>query len=335
MSSGGGGGAPADTTTTSELPSWAQPAAQQILTQGQSLASQPAPTYTGNTVAGLNSTEQNAINQSAQASNQAQTNAGAAGSQVSSMQANPNGYQTGNAYTGNVSASNVADPYTSISNNTQLTAAENAADQPLTQNYSQVTAPTTLAQFRNGGAFGGSAQTQATANNEYQLGNALGNTNAAITNNAYNTAATAATNEAAQQNQVNETNQSVGTQAGESENTLNQNAYNTQQTSTVNAINAATGANTAASSNAANALQAGNASQQNEQDVLNSLYQQWYNQANAPYQSLSTLSSALSGALGSGVGTTVSQQQAGTGNSLGTLLGLGSTALGAYNAAQY
>lgn len=335
MSSGGGGGSPADTTSTSELPDWAQPTAQELLTRGDTLSNQPAPTYGGQTVAGLNSTEQNAIGQSASASDQAQTNQTNAAQYAQGLQANPNGFQTGNAYTGNVQASTAANPYTSISNNTQLTAAENAADQPLTQNYSQVTAPTTLAQFRNAGAFGGSAQTQATANNEYQLGNALGNTNAGIVNNAYNTAATAATNVAAQQNQVNETNQSVGTQAGENQNTLNQNAYNTQQTNTTNAINAATGATTAASSNAANALQAGNASQQNEQDVLNSLYQQWYNQANAPYQSLSTLSSALSGALGSGVGTTVSQQQAGSGNSLGTLLGLGSTALGAYNAAQY
>lgn len=331
MSSSGSGGS---STTTQELPDWAQPYAQQLLSTGSNLANSPVPQYSGQTVAGLNSTQTGGIQGVA---NSAQNQAGAANAAnnyAASEVANPNGYQVSNPYTGNVSASTAADSYADPSNNPALASSIAAGNQAITQSYNATTAPTTLAQFRNAGAFGGSAQQQATSNNEYQLGNALSNNTANMENSAYNTAAGVAVNNANQANAVNEENQSVGTNANAATNSLNSSNYYAQQGAINNSLAGATNANAGAATTSGDAINAGGVAQQNSQDQLNAQYQQWYNQANAPYQQESTLSSALSGALGSGAGTSSSSSTAGAGSSLATLLGLGTAGVGAYNAYQ-
>lgn len=331
--SSSGSGSSGTQTTTQELPSWAQPAAQQLLTQGENLSQSPVPQYTGQTVAGLNGTQTGGIAGSTAAATNGQNLAGNASSYAGSLEANPNGYSTSNPYTGNVTASTAADQYADPSSNPALQSEIAAGNTAITNQYSNVTAPTTLAQFRNAGAFGGSAQMEATGQQEYQLGQALSSNTANLENNAYNTAAGVATNVAAQQNQVGEQNQSVGTNAAATENALNSSNYNTQQGNTINALGTATNANNSAGTLASQQTAAGSTQQQNTQDELNAAYQQWENAANAPYAQESTLSSALSGALGSGAGTSVSSQTAGTGNTLGSALGLGSTALGVANSA--
>lgn len=327
MSSGGSSGG--SSTTTQELPDWAQPYANQLLQNGASLSEQPVPQYGGQTVAGMNSNQTGAINNASTASNNATNLAGSATNWAQGV-AGSSAPAISNPYTGNVTASTAANAYADPSNNPALASSINAGNQAITQAYNSSTAPTTLAQFRNGGAFGGSAQQQATSNNEYQLGNALSNNTANMENSAYNTAAGVASNNANQQNTVNLSNQAIGTNAN--------NAYNQNVSSNyfnniyggASALNAASGANSAASSAAGNALTAGSASQQNSQDSLNALYQQWYNQVNAPYAQQSTLSSALSGALGSGAGTSMTSTQPGTSNTLASLLGLGTAGAGVY-----
>jgi hypothetical protein len=327
MSSSGSGGG--NTTTTNELPSWAQPYAQQILQNGSNLASQPVPQYTGQTVAGLNGNQTGAINNASQASNAQSANANNATNWAAGVTGG-SGPSISNPYTGNVTASTAANAFANPSNNPYLASSINAGNQAITQAYNSSTAPTTLAQFRNGGAFGGSAQQQATSNNEYQLGNALSNNTANMENSAYNTAAGVASQNAAQQNTVNLSNQAIGTNAN--------NAYNQNVSSNyfnniyggASALNAATQANSGAASTAGTALTAGTAAQQNSQDQLNALYQQWYNQVNAPYEQESTLSSALSGALGTGTGTSITNQSPGSSNLLASLLGLGTAGAGLY-----
>lgn len=327
MSTGGGGGG--TTTTTQNLPDWAQPYAQQLLQRGSDLSNTAQPQYTGQTVAGLSPTQQQGVDASGQSLAQAGANVGQANAWRNGV-LNSSGPQINNPYTGNVTASTAADAYADPSNNPYLQGVLNQSNQAITNAYSSVTAPQTLAQFRSGGAFGGSAQQQATANNEYQLGQALASNSANIGNNAYNTGAQVASQNAAQQNNVNLANQSVGTAAGQATNQLNSNNYFNNIGAQAGAIGAAGQANSNYGNAALNAIGAGGVQQQNSQDQLNALYQQWYNQINAPYAGLNTLSQALSGALGSGTGVSSTQTNPGSGSTLGSLLGLGSLGLGAF-----
>jgi hypothetical protein len=331
MSSGGGGGG--SSTTTQELPDWAQPYAQQELQRGADLSNQAVPQYGGQMVAGLTPDQQAGIAQTGQVAGGTQNLANTASNYYQQM-AGGQGYQVSNPFTGNVSASTAANPFMDPSNNPYLAASVAGANQQITDAYSNVTAPTTLAQFRNAGAFGGTAQQQATGAQEKSLADSLSANTANMYGGAYNTAAGVAQNVAQQQNQVGMANQAVGTQAGTAAQQLGEGSYYSNINSILQSLQGATGAQSAAGQAAAGQISAGGIQQQTNQDALNAAYQQWYNQVNQPYQQLSTLSSALSGALGSGAGTAMTQQNPGTANTIGTALGLGQTALGAYNAYQ-
>lgn len=329
MSSGGGGGG--SSTTTQELPSWAQPYAQQLLQRGSDLSNTTMPTYGGQTVAGLNDTQQAGIGNL----NSAAGNAGNLANQAQNFAGKytgSNGPQISNPYTGNIQASTAANSFADPANNPYLANSVNAANQQITDAYNNSTAPQTLAQFRNAGAFGGSAQQQATAQQEKQLGTALANNTANMYNSAYNTAAGVASQNAAQQNAVGMSNQAIGTNANNAYNqNVSQNYFNNGYLGNT-ALGTALQANNAYGQAAGNQLTGGAVQQQNSQDQLNAAYQQWYNQVNQPYAQLSTLSSALSGSLGSGAGTSVTQQNPGSSNTLGSLLGLGQLGVGAYSA---
>jgi len=329
MSSGGGGGG--SQTTTTELPGWAQPYAQQLLQRGSDLSNQTMPTYGGNLVAGMDPTQSAGINTINQAAGNAGSMANTAANYYQSL-VGGSGPQVSNPYTGDVTASTVANPFTDPANNPYLAASVAGANKQITDAYSNVTAPTTLAQFRNAGAFGGSAQDQATAAQEKQLADSLSANTANMYNAGYNTAAQTAQQVAQQQNAVALTNQQLGSQMGLATQQLGSQNYFNNINSILSSLQGANQAQQGATSAGGAQMTAGGTAQQNAQDQLNALYQQWYNQVNAPYAGLSTLSSALSGALGSGAGTSVTQQMPGTSNTLGNLMGLGTAGLGAYSA---
>jgi hypothetical protein len=312
--SGGGGSSGGSTTTTQNLPDWAQPYAQQILQRGSDLSNQAAPQYGGQTTAGLTAQQQQGIGASGQSLAQAGANVGQANDWRNQVLGN-SGPSAANAYTG--SAVNTAQQYADPSNNPYLASAINNSNNAITTAYNNTTAPQTLAQFRNAGAFGGSAQQQATANNEYQLGQALASNTSNIQNNAYNTGAQVASNNAGLQVGANQAQQQLAS-----------NNYFNNVGAQANAIGAASGANTAYGNAANNAIGAGTVAQQNNQDQLNSQYQQWYNSVNGPYSQLGVLSQALSAALGSGGGISTTSYNPGSGSTLGSLLGLGSLGLG-------
>jgi hypothetical protein len=332
MSSKGSGGS---TTTTQELPAWAQPYAQQLLTRGADLSNQAVPTYNGQMTAGLSDATQAGIGGLGTVAGQSQNTANAATQYYQSLMGQT-GPSLNNPYTGNVSSTNASSVYSNPANNPYLAQAVDAANSRITDAYSNVTAPTTLAQFRNAGAFGGSAQDQYTGTQQKQLAQALSDNTSGMYNSAYNQAAGIDANlqaqNAQQANQVALANQSVGTNANNALNTQNSSNYYSNINAVLQGLQGAQSANTAAGTAAGNLATGGQIQQQNSQDALNSAYQQWYNQVNAPYTQLSTLSGALSGALGSGTGVSTSSQTAGSGNSLATLLGLGATGIGAYNA---
>lgn len=329
--SSGGGGSGGSSTTTQELPGWAQPYAQDLLQRGSDLSNTTIPAYTGQMVAGLSDTQKNGLSNLNNAASNAGTLAGQVGNWATGI-ANGSGPQISNPYTGNIQASTAADSFANPNGNPYLAGMVNAANQQITDAYSNVTAPTTLAQFRNAGAFGGSAQDQYAGTQQKQLATALANNTANMYGGAYNTAAGVASQNAAQQNAVGMSNQAIGTNAN--------NAFNQNRSSNYfqngylgnSALQSAVQSNNSAGTLASQQLQGGQVQQQNNQDQLNAAYQQWYNQVNQPYAQLSTLSSALSGALGSGVGTSISKSNPGTPSTLGTAMGLGSLGMGLYGA---
>lgn len=327
MSSPSSGGSQ---STTQELPGWAQPYAQQLLERGAALSNQDVPQYGGQLVAGMNGTQTGAITGlTGAAANQAGT--ASAASNIAQQLAGGSAYQTSNPYTGNVTASTAANAYADPANNPYLASTVAASNKQITDAYQNTTAPTTLAQFRNAGAFGGSAQAQATGQNEQNLATALSNNTAGMYNSAYNTAAGVATQNAAQQNQVNQGNQSVGTAANQANNTQNSSNYYNWLSAQQAALSGASNANNASSNLYGNQYAGGAAQQANSQSQLDAAYQQWFNKVNAPYSQLDTLSKALSGALGNGSGTTITSSTGGSGNLLASLLGAGTAGLGAYS----
>lgn len=332
--SSGGGGSGGSSTTTQELPDWAQPYAQQLLQRGSDLSNTSIPTYTGQMTAGLSPTTQQGIAGLGSAASSAGNTANVANQYYQSL-TGASGPQISNPYSGNVNAAQASSAY-STPNNPYLAQTVDAANKRITDAYSNVTAPTTLAQFRNAGAFGGSAQQQATTAQQTTLGNQLSDTDSGLYSGAYNTAAgidsSLAASNAQQANAVGLANQSVGTNANNAYNAQKSSNYYSNIGAVLQGLQGANSANGTASTAASNAVTGGQVQTNNSQDALNAAYQQWYNQVNQPYTQLSTLSGALSGSLGSGTGVSTTSQQAGSGNTLGTLLGLGATGVGAYNA---
>ncbi|KVM70121.1 hypothetical protein WJ60_09805 [Burkholderia ubonensis] len=322
------GGGSQSQTTTSDLPAWAKPYALDLLKRSSDLSKTDIPQYDGKTVADLNSTQTGAIQGLTNAAGNQASTAGAAMDYYRSLTGNPNGFQISNPYAGNVTASTAADKFADPANNPYLASTVAASNRAITDAYQNGTAASTMAQFRNAGAFGGSAQQQVTSQNEQNLGRTLSENTSNMYNSAYNTAANVATQNAAQQNAVNLANQSVGTAANTAYNSQASQNYQNQQGNILGALGTATGANTAASSLSGNQLTGGAVAQGNDQDKLNAMYQQWFNRVNQPYQQLGILSKGLAGALGSGAGTTTTTGQSSGGSFLGTAMGLGQMGLG-------
>ncbi|WP_321944526.1 hypothetical protein [Burkholderia cenocepacia] len=328
MADGGGGGGGGSQTTTTDLPAWALPYAKDLLKRSSDLSKQDIPQYGGQTVADLNQTQTGAIQGMTNAAGNQAGTAGAAMDYYRSLTGSPNGFQISNPFTGNVMASTAADRFADPTNNPYLAQTVDASNRAITDAYQNGTGASTLAQFRNAGAFGGSAHQQVTSQNEQNLGRALSDNTAGMYNSAYNTAANVATQNAVQQNAVNLANQSVGTAANTAYNSQASQNYQNQQGNILGALGTATGANTAASSLYGNQLAGGAVAQGNSQDKLNALYQQWYNRVNQPYQQLGILSNGLAGALGGGAGTSTTTQNGGSGSRAGSMLGGAATGAG-------
>jgi hypothetical protein len=309
----GSGSNSGSSTTTTELPGYAQPAAQNIISQGTALSQQAIPQYQGQTYAGMNSNQTNAIQGMSNLAN-----SGGVTGQVSGTVANManNG---GNNY-GNVQAQQATaqqNPYASM-NNPYLQQETAAANQQTTQAFNQ-NAMNTNAQFAGSGAFGGSAQQNAMNNQNMTLGTALANNSANIYGNAYNTAANAASVNAQLGTSANLANQSAGLQAA----SLNSNNYNTAQGRALAAAGLAPTLDQSTDNMYNNAYTGGTALQTNAQNQDNAAYQQWYQNAMQPYEQLGIQESALSGALGNGAQGVASSTQ--SANPLGLAIG-GATA---------
>jgi hypothetical protein len=146
-----GGSAPDHQTTTTELPQWAQPYAQQLLSRGANLSSQPMPVYTGPRTADMNGMQTQGMSMVAQRAQ--------------------NGSQVVNAGQQNLSDT-LNGSYLS-SGNPYLSGAIDRASQDMTRNY-QGAVNNNDATFARAGAFGGSAWQQAQQGAQHELARGLG-----------------------------------------------------------------------------------------------------------------------------------------------------------------
>jgi hypothetical protein len=310
---GSGSTSGGSSSTTTELPNYAQPLAQQIVSSGTSLSQQPIPQYSGQTYAPTNSTQNNAIQGMSNLANSGGVGGAVSGS-VAQM-ANNGGNNYGNVSSQNVQASQ--NPYASMQNpalGQMLNQANTATTQAFNQNAMNMNA-----QFAGSGAFGGSAQQTAMNNNNTTLGNTLASNSANIYDNAYNTAAQAASTNATLGTQASLANQSSALQAA----SLNSSNYNTSQGRALAAAGLAPTLDSDTINQQNAAYTGGTAQQTAAQNADNAQYQTWYQQAMAPYEQMGIASSALSGALGNGAqGVSSSTQNA---NPLGLAVG-GATA---------
>lgn len=310
--SGGTSGGGSQTTTTA-LPDYAQPAAQSILSQGTALSQQQMPQYTGQLVAGMNGNQNQAIDQVQNLATQGNPALSAANNYVAGAASNGgNAYAPqSNQYVGqNVQASQ--NPYATM-DNPALDGQINKAQTDLSNQYAAGTGAQTMAQFRNAGAFGGSAQQEATTANNNQLANALTNVDTQMRGNAYANTQAAAGQQAALNTQTGLANQSNNLNYTQQNNALNSQNYNTGQSNALSASSLAPNLNQANYYGAGQLMNAGTQQQAQSQNDLNAQYQQWYNQAYSPYQQLGVLQSALSGALGNGAqGVSTSTQSGGS-----------------------
>lgn len=313
---GGGGSSGGSSSTTTELPEYAQPAAQDIITRGTELSNNPIPKYTGQTYAGMNDQQSQAIQGMAHLANGGSNTAQVQGGVVNTANNGGNNYQTIGAAT----AQAAQNPYADMTN-PYLQQMVNTANTQTTNAFNQ-NAMGLNAQFQNSGAFGGSAYQNMASIQNQNLGAALANNSSQIYNNAYNQAVSAAGQNASLQTQTNLANANNQLAADQ----LNSGNYNTAQARALTAAGLGTTLDGSQSALLNQSYTGGTAAQTDAQNQLNSQYQQWYQGAMSPYEQLGVLESALSGALGNGAqGISETSQSA---NPLGAIAGLGVSGMG-------
>jgi hypothetical protein len=287
--------------------------------RGAALSDQAIPQYGGQTIAGLSPEQQQAMQMVQQRATQGSGVIDAATGAVTGMlgnQGNPYA-QTNNPYASQTTSVGT-NPY--MGQNPYLAQQVQNAQDATAKNYASGTAAQTMGQFRNAGAFGGSAMQEYQDSQNQQMGQQLGN----IATNMYGQDY-ANTQQLAQQGINLQTSTSLAdaarnaqyTQAGQQ---LGQSAWDTAQNRLLTGAGMAQGLGNQGYTDASQLLQMGNMGQAQNQNELNAAYQSWYNQAMQPYQQLGILQNALSGAMGAGA-QGVTSTSGGKGSTLGSVGG--------------
>ena len=294
---GGGGSQPASSTTqTQDLPDWAKPYAQDVLSKGKAvtdLEQNPYQPYGGNRIAGFDPMQQQAF-QGAQnmtvapqigQATAASVGAGLGGFDVAG-QANQYGFQN--------QVGGYMNPYLQMSLAPQIAEANRAYDITGTKQQSAAT---------QAGAFGGSREAIMAAENERNRNMGINQ----IVGQGYNTAFTNAQNQYNQNLQNQLAGYGMANQAAGQLGNLGQSQY--QQGMGINALQAQYGAQ----------------QQAQTQRGLDTAYQDFLTQKNYPYQQLSYMSNLVRGTpMGMNTQSQVYQAPPST---MGQLAGLG---MGAY-----
>ncbi|WP_354686690.1 hypothetical protein [Cupriavidus necator] len=263
------GGGTQVSSTKVELPSYVEPYAQELMQRSGELSRQEIPQYQGQTYAGLNPYQSGAI--------QGVIDRGMAGSSLTDAAQNA----TQNIASGGGMYQSGQNPY--MGENPYLDAMIAKQSGDIANAYATGTGAQTMAQFRNAGAFGGSAMAETQNMQNKTLADSIAN----------------ASNQARMQNYQQS--------AQLAENGLNRDASNYWQ-GQANQLQAAGMAPQLANQDYTDlqaALNAGGMLQGDQQQQLNDAYNRWQNVVNAPYQQLDTLSSGITGATGKGISRTM------------------------------
>lgn len=261
----GGGGGSQNTTTTVQLPEYVQPYAINLMNRSADLSNQPVPQYGGQMTAGLNSDQYNAINLTRQRAMNGSADINAArGNLASTMQGKYFTPATENSYSG-------PNPY--------LDQAIQKAQGDIARNYAAGTGAQTLAQFRNSGAFGGSAMQETQDMQNKTLGDALSNASSQMRMQDYG-------------------NQQ---QLAESYAQRNDQLYNAERQRQIQGMMFAPQLADTDYKNYQALLGIGDIQREDQQNQLNDAYTRWQNLTNSPYQQLATLANGIQGATGGGM----------------------------------
>lgn len=248
-----GGSAPANQTTTVQLPDYVQPYAVDLMNRSAALSNQDVPQYGGQMTAGLNSDQNAAINMIRQRAMSGSADINAARNNLAAT-------MQGQFF----APSTIGNPY--LDNVIQKTQGD------IARNYAAGTGAQTLAQFRNAGAFGGSAMQETQDMQNRALGDALSNASSTMRMQDY------------QQGQQ-----------------LDSQNYNAERQRQIQAMMFAPQLANTDYQNYQALLGIGDIQRDDQQNQLNDAYQRWLNQVNAPYQQLETLAGGITGATGGGM----------------------------------
>lgn len=260
-----GGSAPANQTTTVQLPEYVQPYAVDLMNRSAALSNQDVPQYGGQMTAGLNSDQLGAMHliRSRAVNGSADINS-ARNNLAATMQ-------------GQYFRPTETNPY--MGDNPYLDATIQKTQGDIARNYAAGTGAQTLAQFRNAGAFGGSAMQETQDMQNRALGDALSNASSNMRMQNYSQSAQLA------EGALNRSSQD----------------YNAERQRQIQAMMFAPQLANTDYQNYQALLGVGDIARDDQQSQLNDAYQRWLNQVNAPYQQLETLAGGITGATGGGM----------------------------------
>lgn len=278
-----GGSTSGTQTTKVELPDYVQPYAADLMQRSAALAGQPVPQYQGQLTAGLNVNHQDALAGIRERALNGSPDINAARANLAAtMQGQYFKPTDVNAYLGAQNAYAGPNPY--------LDQAIQKTQGDIARNYAAGTGAQTLAQFRNAGAFGGSAMQETQDMQNKTLGDALSNASSQMRMQDYGLQQQISAQDLARNSQLAEAQYARGDQN-----------YNAERQRQLQGMMFAPQLANTDYQNMQALLGVGDIYRDAQQGQLSDAYQKWLAQVNAPYQQLDTLAGGITGATGGGI----------------------------------
>lgn len=251
-------------TTTTELPKWAQPQAQELLSRGSALSRQEMPVYEGQRSAGLNGMQTQGMSmvQNRALNGSADINAGSQALRAT----------LGGQYLGHTAGSNAY-----MGENPQLQAMIDKSAGDITRNFNGAVNATDATMAR-AGAFGGSAWQQAQEGNSRNLAQSLADSSSNLRFQNYNQSANLAENEL----------------------NRNQSAWQAERANQMAGLSSALQYGNQAYTDAAQLQEAGGIQYGADQQQLTDQMNLFNEKAQSPYKQLDVLGNTIRGAIGNG-----------------------------------
>ncbi|USE79479.1 hypothetical protein NDR89_23090 [Cupriavidus gilardii] len=295
----GGGG---DTQTTKvELPDYARPYAEELMQRSGDISRQAVPRYEGQTLAGLSPDHYQAMDlirsralNGSEDINSARSNLAATMQGQYFRPTEVNQYQGAtNAYTGARNPYGGPNPY--------LDQAIQKAQGDISRSYAAGTGAQTLAQFRNAGAFGGSAMQETQDTQNRALADTLANTASNMRMQDYGMQAQIANQDLSRNADLYAQDLARNATLAESRIGRNDQNYNAERQRQMQGMMFAPQLANTDYQNYQALLGVGDIGREAQQAQLNDDYTRWNNIANERYKQLEILANGIMGATGGGV----------------------------------